>query len=203
MIFLLALLALTLLPIPVRAQISEPPIFSVGDEWTYSGGFVRKVVKVDENGVVISGYGNCPTCLVYSNKNFSLIKVTRADGTPPDPAVGFVPVGSEWKLYEFPLEVGRKWTFSAAGLFWNNVNHYNFACKVEAYEDVTTRAGTFKAFRITRDVTITANRPMESRSKTFSWTTTEWFSPAAKAAVKWTSTKPEHSDWELTAYTLK
>ena len=75
MIFLLALLALSLLPILVQAQISEPPIFSVGDEWTYSGGLVRKVVKVDENGVVISGYGNCPTCLVYSNKNFSLIKV--------------------------------------------------------------------------------------------------------------------------------
>jgi len=187
MIYLLALLALTLLPSPVHAQSSGPPTFSVGDEWTLSSGVVRKVAKMDGDNVVISGRENCPTCLQYYDKNLALVKVTRADGTALDTAVGFVPVGSEWKFFEFPLEVGKKWNFSADGLVRNNVNHYNFVNTVEAYEDVTTKAGTFKAFRIKREVNI---RPIDNRGRGPSWTTTEWFSPAAKSLVKWTSTNP-------------
>ena len=52
MIYLLALLALTLLPSPVHAQSSGPPTFSVGDEWTLSTGLVRKVMKIDGDNVV-------------------------------------------------------------------------------------------------------------------------------------------------------
>jgi hypothetical protein len=203
MIHLLALLALTLLPSPAQAQTGALPIFSVGDEWIFSTGLVRKVVKLDGDSVVISGYGNCLTRLVYLDKNLAFLKITRADGSPPDTDAGFYPVGNDWKLYEFPLEVGKEWNFGAKGLFFNYVNHYNYVCKVEAYEDVATKAGTFKAFRITRDISVRAGRPIGTRSKGFSWTTTEWFSPAAKTAVKWTSTNSSHRDWELTAYTVK
>jgi hypothetical protein len=200
MLYHLALAVLTFLPNPVHAQSSGPPTFSMGDEWTRSTGQVQKVVKIDGDNVVITGIGACPTCLGYYDKNLGLLRATQADGTPPDTSAGFIPAGGDWKLYEFPLEVGKKWHFSANGIFRNNVNHYDFVNTVEAYEDVTTKAGTFKAFRIRREVSI---RPLDNRGRGASWTTTEWFSPAAKWLVKWASTNPNQREWELTAYNVK
>jgi hypothetical protein len=200
MTYLLALLILALLPSPVHAQSSGPPTYSIGDEWTLSNGVVRKVVKVEGDNVVIAGRPNCPDCLHYYDKALALINVTRGDGSPLDTSAGFVPVGTDWKLYEFPLETGKKWNFGAKGIFRNNVNHYDNVVVVEAYEDVVTKAGTFKAFRIKREVTI---RPIDNRGRGASWVVTEWFSPTAKAVVKWTSTNPNQGEWELTAYTLK
>lgn len=52
--------------------------------------------------------------------------------------------------WEFPLKVGKSWgtkhriTTVATG----KAMDYEFACKVEAFEKVTVRAGTFDAFRV-------------------------------------------------------
>lgn len=80
------------------------------------------------------------------------------------------------------------------------MNHYDGMFAVQAYEDVTTKAGTFKAFKIVRDWNI---RPIDNRGRGFSWTTTEWYAPDAKWVVKWTTTNPNQKDWELVSYTVK
>lgn len=61
------------------------------------------------------------------------------------------PTGWEW-----PLEVGKSWTKT-----YESTNHgtkrtvsYESTQKVEAYEDVTVPAGTFKTFRITTSTTL-------------------------------------------------
>jgi hypothetical protein len=61
------------------------------------------------------------------------------------------PLGWEW-----PIEVGKSWTKS-----YRMTKHatkrtipYVSTQKVEAYEDVTVRAGTFKAFRLTTSTTL-------------------------------------------------
>lgn len=63
-----------------------------------------------------------------------------------EPMVSFdPPVG-----WQYPLHVGRQWTtrhrmtMHARG----KTVDYDFSCKVEDYEKVTVRAGTFDAFRI-------------------------------------------------------
>jgi hypothetical protein len=65
------------------------------------------------------------------------------DGKPfmtYDPPIGFV----------YPLKVGKAWsthhrmTMVATG----KVTEFDYACKVEAFEPVTVRAGTFDTFRI-------------------------------------------------------
>jgi hypothetical protein len=52
--------------------------------------------------------------------------------------------------YDWPLQVGKTWTRSHRVTVHatNQVFPLQQTLKVEAYEDVTTRAGTFKAFRI-------------------------------------------------------
>jgi len=203
----LAALTLALLPNPVHAQSSGPPTFSIGDEWTRSDGEVRRVVKITPDNVIVSGRLHCPTCLTYYDKNLALIKVTQKNGAPVDASVGvgripFVPTGTEWKTFEFPLQPGKKWTSGAKGVVRNNVIIFSLVNTVEAYEDVTTKAGTFKAFRIRRDVS--TSQPFNSQARGGpSWTTTEWYSPSAKAVVKWTSTNRNLPGWELTALTVK
>jgi len=201
MLSLLSALLLVLLAGQAHAQTADPPVYSVGDEWKLSTGFVRKVVKVEGDVTVFLGYPNCPTCLVHYDKNLILLKIDQENGQPADTGtLGFVPLGPEFKFFDFPLTVGKKWSFSARGLFQNNVVGWSFVNTLEGHEDVTTKAGTFKAFKLRRDVTIQA---FESRSGRPSWTDMSWFAPAAKSTVKFTTTNANGRAWELVSYSVK
>ena len=63
-----------------------------------------------------------------------------------DPAMGF----------DFPLEVGKTWTknYRVTIHARNQTTPFEQTQKVEAYEDVTVPAGTFKAFKITSSNTL-------------------------------------------------
>jgi hypothetical protein len=137
--YLLSLLLLVALSGHAAAQSAEAPTFMVGDEWKWSSGPVQTVVKVDGDVTVIKGTRGCATCLVHFNKSFVMMNVAQADGSPTDTSVGFVPVGSEWKLLDFPLQVGKKWNVGAKGFFENRVRHYDIVISVQDYEDVTTK----------------------------------------------------------------
>lgn len=199
MLSLLSALVLVLLVGQAHAQTADPPVYSVGDEWKV-GRFVRKVVKTEGDVTVFRGYPNCPTCLVYHDKNLVLLKIDQENGQPADTmSLGFVPVGSEWKFWDFPLAVGKKWDFSAKGFYRGNRVNWSYVNTVEGYEDVTTKAGTFKAFKLRRDVTI---HVMDSRGGRPSWTEMNWFAPAAKVTVKFTTTNATGTEWELDSYSV-
>jgi hypothetical protein len=201
MLSLLSALVLVLLVEQADAQTADPPVYSVGDEWKLSTGFARRVVKVEGDVTVFQGYPNCPTCLVSVDKNLVLLKIDQENGQPADTGrLGFVPMGAEWKFWDFPLTVGKKWDFSGKGFFRNNRVNYSYANTLEGYEDVTTKAGTFKAFKVRRDVTI---QTMDSRGGRPSWTEMIWFAPAAKTAVKFTTTNANGTEWELASYSVK
>jgi len=78
-----------------------------------------------------------------------------------------------FQSYAWPLHVGKSWVHSlrftdhAAGRSFDNVQ---FSSKAEAYEDVTTPAGTFKTFRIVHD-----NNAVRI---------TNWWSPDLRLVVK-------------------
>jgi hypothetical protein len=201
MLSLLSALVLVLLVGQAHAQTADPPVYAVGDEWKLSTGFVRKVVKVEGDVTVFRGYPNCPTCLAHYDKNLVLLKIDQENGQPADTGnLGFVPLGPEFKYWDFPLTVGKKWNFSGLGLFRNSRTNISYVNTLEAYEDVTTKAGTFKAFKLRRDVAI---QMMDSRGGRPSWTETSWFAPAAKSTVKFTTTSANGTDWELASYSVK
>jgi hypothetical protein len=56
------------------------------------------------------------------------------------------PIGFEW-----PLEVGKTWTtkYRATNHMTNRTTDFEATWTVQAYEDVTVPAGTFKTFRLT------------------------------------------------------
>ena len=182
------------------AQSSGPPTYSVGDTWTFSTGLEIKVVKVDEDGGVMSGFfPACRTCLYHLDKNLVVLKVVDADGKPPDVTqLGFMPVGPDWKLYDFPLEVKKTWSISAQAFFRGQLRNYTVDCRVAAYEDVKTRAGTFKAYKVVRQWST-----QQKLGGGGSWTQTVWFAPDVKLGVKLTSTAAGSQDAELVSYSVK
>ena len=70
---------------------------------------------------------------------------------------------------------------------------------IEAFEDVTVPAGTFRAFRARRDF---YNYQPSFRTQGTRWSQRMWFAPAVKWVVKYTSTRPWEKEWELTSYQL-
>ena len=183
-----------------HAQSSGPPTFSVGDTWKRSNDLEITVVKVEENGVQIAGFlRTCPTCIYHFDKNLTILNVTQADGKPVDVTQhGFIPLGSDWKFLDFPLEVKKAWRISPQGWWRGSPARYTVDLKVMAYEDVKTKAGTFKVYKIQQEWV--AN----TRFGDFRWNSVLWFAPDVKLSVKFTTTgRGETQDWELTSFSLK
>ena len=194
-------------PLPAGGQSYGPPKYCVGDTWRYSDGGVQRVVKVESDMVVMTGTTtpgiSCSGCLVAFDRNLVLRSITEADGKPLDLtriSRGYVPFGDGWRYWDFPLTAGKTWGLSGKAFgsgFVSDVKNYSARCKVEAYEDVTVRAGTFKAYRISRSW----NR-YQTQVESTSWTDMLWFAPEVKATVKYASL-PYGNSWELVSYSLK
>jgi hypothetical protein len=181
------------------AQPMPAPSFAVGDSWTYTDGRQIKVVKVDDGAPVMTGaFAVCPACVVHYDRNLAIRKVTDADGKPVEAArLDFLALGPDWKFYAFPLDVKKTWSFSAEGLLRGKPQRFDVAVAVPALEDVSTKAGPFKAFRMERTWSFTqggqANR----------FTDVVWFAPKAKFPVKFQSNRAGVKPGELSAYTVK
>jgi len=63
-------------------------------------------------------------------------------------------MGTGWRLYDFPLEPKKHWNFSASAFLRGKYENYEFSNRVDKIEEVKTAAGTFKAYRIVRSITL-------------------------------------------------
>ena len=119
------------------------------------------------------------------------------DGKPADASkFGFLGIGM--KFFDFPLEVKKTWRIEAHGLFRGDNVPYIIECSVSAFEDVKTKAGTFKAFKIDRSWKIRV-----SAGQSPNWSDTVWFSPAVKTPIKFESGARNPQNWELISYSVK
>ena len=196
---LLLLLALLAGAGDAAAQSAPAPSFAVGDTWAFTDGRQIKVVKLDDGGAVMTGsLRSCATCNVYYDRNLAIRKVTDAEGKPVELAkLGFLPLGPAWKFYAFPLEVKKAWKFSAEGLVAGKPHRYDVAVVVTALEDVKTKAGTFKAYKMERTWS------GGSGNTAFRFTDVVWFAPSAKYPVKFESNRQGAQGGELSSYAVK
>ncbi|MGH7341603.1 MAG: hypothetical protein ACREKH_14015 [Candidatus Rokuibacteriota bacterium] len=201
-------LALVLTASIASAQSVDPPTYAVGDSWTIKQGSNTrevKVLKVGEAGSVemLGFLAQCPACIVQLDRSLTIVALLDGGGKPADPStVGFVPMGAGWQLFAFPLEPGKRWDFSASAIMRNQYENYEFSNRVDRLEDVKTSAGTFKAYRIVRDIVLKGGQAM-GRPRDVKWQTTSWFAPDVKFVVKSTSTSPTGQDSELVSYRVK
>jgi hypothetical protein len=193
--------------LPAGSQSYGPPRYCVGDTWAYSHGGVQRVVKVESDMVVMTGTTMpgiaCLGCLVTFDRNLTLQSITQPDGKPLEISHAsreYVPAGDGWRFWDFPLTVGKTWSFSGKAFgygFISDVKNYSARCRVEAYEEVTVKAGTFKAFKISRNW----NR-YQTQVESTNYSDVIWFAPEVKATVKYTIL-PFGRSWGLGSYSLK
>lgn len=173
-------------------QIAERPQWTAGDSWTYRGKgrdgtytITRRVLReaTFEGGEAYEVEAG-DSRYWYTKRLGYLARVTGdrtvRRATPPE----------DW---QWPLQVGKSWS---ATVTWTDgpAQDRRFVLTgvwtVEAYEDVKTPAGTFKAFKVSR-------REIESgASQEF------WYSSAVRGWVKvrGTDTAAGAYEEELTAY---
>ena len=116
--------------------------------------------------------------------------ILGADGKPIiswDPPIG----------YDWPLEVGKTWTksYRITNHLRNQTTPFDSTSKIEAYEDVTVPAGTFKVFKV--------------RSSSMLGESVMWFSSEFGLFVKQNQKRsansplgPGTSEEELVSYTI-
>jgi hypothetical protein len=205
---LLTALALVTMVSAVSAQSLDAPTYAVSDTWTMKDGNGNreiKVLKVGDGGTaeMVGFLAQCPTCIVQLGPSLTILGVLDGGGKPADPTqIGFVPMGSAWQLYNFPLEPGKKWDFAASAFLRASYANYEMSNRVDKVEEVKTAAGTFKAYRIVRNVTLKGGQAM-GRPRDVTWQTTNWFAPDVKFVVKTTSTNTNAQDSELLSYRIK
>ena len=185
----------------------QAPTYCESDLWMYAYGEKRTVMRhrvervadglVEMDSATIAF---CAGCRVIFDRNLVLKEMRRADGTP-------IPLAAERKYWEFPLEVGKTWQYTARADFDRTggarngpSNRTDVSIRVEAFEDVTVPAGTFRAFRTRKDYY--ALTPGDFAVRATRWSQLWWFAPAVKWVVKYTSTRPGEQEWELTSYRL-
>lgn len=171
-------------------DLDEPTPPEVGEE--------ARVAKVDENRVVlVRPKSTCATCSWVYDENLTLLQLLGEDGTPVDAKrFGFLGIGM--KFLDFPLEVKKSWRIETHGLFRGNSVPYVIDSTVTAFENVKTKAGTFKAFKIDRSWTIKV-----SSGTPPAWSDTAWFSPEVKTIVKFETGSQNGRPFELTSYSVK
>ena len=125
------------MPALAQAPRAERPTYTVGDRWILQSA-AYDLIRIEDDLYIFAAGGGSE---IHFSRDLSLAKARRRDGATmefrPPPRV------------TWPLEVEKSGT---SFTFWTTPRgggRINIIWKVEAYEDVTVPAGTFKAFRVT------------------------------------------------------
>jgi hypothetical protein len=135
----------------------------------------------------------CASCRFIRDKNGAAVRVVDAEGKPVEYAL------SGLKRLDFPLRVGKEWTQDLVLRQPSNGQMMPFSnvFKVEAYEEVVTKAGTFKAPRISWN---------QENKGPYGWRAAldMWWSSEARVFVKRAAyARGWVRDFDLESYTLK
>lgn len=165
------------------AQTAERPVVAVGDRWEFVAYYTvpskvpnRTWVITSMSGDRVSGTENGEALTLSAELN--VIDSPRQSESNP-------------RLLSFPLELGKRWTYTSEWLFKPKSSRGTLAVDVTvtAYEPIEVPAGRFEAFKLVAIGKLGGSSP----SNTFyagATTTTYWYAPAARAVVKSVSHNP-------------
>lgn len=201
---ILTCLFLFLIPLVWAQEKVEAPVWNVGDKWTYkstSGGtWTNEVVDAKEDLYIVRTEG-VQDLNGYDKKTMNVTYLIEQSGRKVKATSSFK------KLFDFPLVVGKKWTdrtYSKPAGWTLEVTYIN-DFKIEGIEQVTTPAGTFKAYIIHFKQT-----NMAVTSGTRDGWIRYWYSPDVKTWIKREVEKSSFwarvrwlQDAELISYELK
>jgi hypothetical protein len=124
-----------------------PPVWNIGDKWTYKNTtgeiFTFEVVKI-ERDLYVTKIGEQRYLIGYDKKTMNNTFLLDTSGNRIENK------GPFRKLYDFPIVVGKKWSDTTVSVPPASKIEATFSSEfqVEGIEEVTTPAGTFKAFKI-------------------------------------------------------
>ena len=170
------------------ATRAERPEIKEGESWVYQ---VTEVITGDKrqpNTQTVKQVTN--DRILVENSNGSIATFTREWNQIDNKQGDTVTFKADpaWIQYDFPLEVGKKWSprFTAISRNGEQTTRWRWDAVVDGVEKVTVPAGTFEAFRIRIDGFYNGARG------TSSWTGRRtqmvWYAPAVKRTIK--------SEWE-------
>ena len=187
---------------------AERPEVKVGDRWVTRSKdvatgelrqpFTTTVTEVTDNTIVVQVGGRTVSTL---SREWNVIE------TKVDDKVTFTATPL-WMFYQFPLEVGKKWSGRWETTSLTQATSWTADVVVEAIESVTVPAGTFQAFKVRFQGTYNGRAFATGRG---SWTgrrqQTVWYAPAVKRAVKgeWQESSPGYTNreaYELQSFSL-
>ena len=189
-------LAAALSPVHAAGEKGNAPEVKVGDHWKLEQRDARTGIKESEFVRRITAVS---PDLIEGTENDATLKM-RPDLNPIESSINIA--GGDPKFLNFPLEVGKKWSFKYT--FANKTNsgkgRVQLDAEVVAYEKITVPAGTFDAFRI-------ENRGFWNNDASRNNGRTKmvyWYAPVAKSVVR-TEYEDGYNNWirELVEFQLQ
>ena len=152
---------------------ANKPAYKNGDVWLFTS---------KDGGTI----GSDPSKMLNGTYELSIVdgkfKIAQVTGSQKEELDPRPPTLSCLLAYcpnlNFPLTVGKQWTRDYKGTYIGSSKTMarKVTSEVKAIEEVTTPAGTFRAFKLEQD---------DRAGPKDYWTTTYWYSPETKSIVKY------------------
>ena len=173
-----AALAALALAAPVYPQQADRPVVKVGDQWQFVVYYATPSTKPNRIWVITS----VTSAGIGATENGEPLLLTPDLNIVESPLLKV----SHLKMLDFPLVVGKKWTYTSDALFKDNKSTAHSVVEVEvvAHEKVRVVAGEFDAFKLTsksRFTGLSKGGPGVISGESIA---TYWYAPAARAIVK-------------------
>lgn len=189
-VFLITIGLCSLLASIALANLSEipAPTFDVGETWEYKNSFgshTRTIKEVRPDGILYT-QNNEPNAVFMMDKNLTRVSI---DGVATEGK------GIGWKFIEFPMTIGKSFTYKV-----NSDNGTLFTIEVTAkkVETIKVGAGSFEAVLLESCWKNEATRWEDCGMK-------HWYAPAVKTLIKrktpgtWAASLKD-KDFELVKY---
>jgi len=179
----------------------EAPAWNIGDKWTYKrtdgATFTNEIVEIKEDLYIMKASG-VRDLYAYDKKTINLKYLIEENGRR------IRSTSTARNLFDFPIFIGKKWKDTTTGIPARGQTEVTFVndFKIEGTEEITTPAGTFKAYKI-------HYKQINMSMKNDGWALF-WYTPNAKTWIKREFEKSSFwvgvtwaQDSELISYGLK
>jgi hypothetical protein len=161
-----------------RAQEAQRPAIAAGDRWSFVVYYGVPATQPNRYWVVNA----VTSAAIEATENGEPLRLSHELNVIESPTRR----ESNTLLLQFPLRVGKAWSYETDTLFKDNQSTAttNARVKVVAHETVRVVAGAFDAFRLEATGSFTGRSRGGPGILSGEFKSTYWYAPAAKAIVK-------------------